>query len=72
VGQGEGNRYGAAPQTATLQGENMGFLTVVLWAIVAVPVLGIVLWLVGGFLHASDKVKAARYLGEQYDKEHRG
>jgi len=50
----------------------MGFLTVVLWAIVAVPVLGIVLWLVGGFLHASDKVKAARYLGEQYDKEHRG
>jgi hypothetical protein len=40
----------------------MGFLTVVLWGIVAVPAAVVVMWFVGGFMHASDDVKVARFL----------
>jgi hypothetical protein len=50
----------------------MNFLIFALWAMAAIPVIGLVLWFVGSALFAVDEVKAVRYLAGKYDQAQRG
>ena len=49
----------------------MNILVWVLWAIAAIPVIGLVLWFVGSVFFVGAEVKAVRYLAEEYDEKHK-
>jgi hypothetical protein len=49
----------------------MNILVWALWAMAAIPIIGLVLWFVGSVFFAVDEVKAVRYLAEKYDEKHK-